>query len=459
MSMRPHRAQGCPTLVLLTLATAVVVAVPVVADDWPQWRGADRLAVWHETGIVETLPDELKVAWRTPIGSGYSGPAVADGRVFVSDWAEDPASRTLDGTERAIALDEQTGEVLWTYEWQTSYRMLQAVYAVGPRATPTVDGDRVYFLGATGRLFCFDVETGTVMWEKDYVAEYGASVDVWGMVSAPLVDGDRLITVAGGEPDALVVAFDKRTGDELWRAIEVTSEMGYTQPVIFEAGGVRQLIIWHSTALSSLNPETGEVYWEQPWDVVGSLTVTTPVKSGDYLLVSQFFGGSLMMRLSRDRPAATELWKGESRSELPDQTDGLHALVTTPVIIGDYFYGVGSYGELRGLDARTGQRLWTSQDLTFQGRWGSAVLVQHGDRYFVNNEAGFLILAQFTPTGYVELDRTRLIAPTSSSGTRTPHGRIARRMVNWVHPAYANGHIVVRNDEEIIRASLTAADY
>ena len=192
---------------------------------------------------------------------------------------------------------------------------------------------------------------------------------------------------------------------------------------------------------------------------MGSLTVTTPVKSGDYLLVSQFFGGSLMMRLGRDRPAATELWKGESRSELPDQTDGLHALVTTPVIIGDYFYGVGSYGELRGLDARTGQRLWISQDLTFQGRWGSAVLVRHGDRYFVNNEAGFLILAQFTPTGYVELDRTRLIAPTSSSGTRTPHGRIARRMVNWVHPAYANGHIVVRNDEEIIRASLIAADY
>ncbi|SVE37648.1 uncharacterized protein METZ01_LOCUS490502, partial [marine metagenome] len=238
---------------------------------------------------------------------------------------------------------------LWTYEWHPSYRLFQVVYAIGPRATPTVDGDRVYFLGATGRLFCFDVKTGTVIWEKDYVADFGASVDVWGMVSSPLVDGDRLITVAGGEPDALVVAFDKRTGDELWRAIEVTSEMGYTQPVIFEAGGVRQLIIWHPMALSSLNPETGEVYWEQPWEVAGSLSVATPVKSGDYLLVSQFFAGSLMMRLSRDRPDATELWRGKSRSELPDQTEGLHALVTTPAIMGDYVYGVGSYGELRGL--------------------------------------------------------------------------------------------------------------
>lgn len=457
--MQPHGLHGCRTLALLTLTVAVTVAVPVIADDWPQWRGPDRLGVWHETGIVETLPDELKVVWRTPIGGGYSGPVVADGRVFVSDWAEDPESRTLDGTERAIALDEQTGEVLWTYEWQTSYRMFQVVYAIGPRATPTVDDDRVYFLGATGRLFCFDVETGTVIWEKDYVADYGASVDVWGMVSSPLVDGDRLITVAGGEPDALVVAFDKRTGDELWRAIEVTSEMGYTQPVIFEAGGVRQLIIWHPMALSSLNPETGEVYWEQPWEVAGSLSVATPVKSGDYLLVSQFFSGSLMMRLSRDRPAATELWRGKSRSELPDQTEGLHALVTTPAIMGDYVYGVGSYGELRGLDARTGQRLWESPDLTFQGRWGSAVLVRHRDRYFVSNEEGFLILAQFTPNGYVELDRTRLIEPTSDSGTRTPHGRIAGRMANWSHPAYANGHIVHRNDKEIIRASLTAADY
>ena len=109
----------------------------------------------------------------------------------------------------------------------------------GPRATPTVDGDRVYFLGATGRLFCLNVETGQIIWEKDFVAEYGTNVPTWGTVSAPLVDGDRLITVVGGEPDALVVAFDKRTGDEVWRAVEVVGEMGYGQPVIYEAGGAR----------------------------------------------------------------------------------------------------------------------------------------------------------------------------------------------------------------------------
>jgi outer membrane protein assembly factor BamB len=454
--------QQYPQIKSIALIVGVVLTglgTSVLADDWPQWRGLDRLGVWQETGIVEKLPDELRVSWRTSIRSGYSGPAVAHGRVFVTDWMEDPGSRTLDGTERALALDEETGAVLWTHEWQTSYRMMSVSYAVGPRATPTVDGDRVYIVGATGRLFCFDVETGGILWQKDFVAEYGTRVPVWGIVSAPLVENDLLITVVGGLPDALVIAFDKYTGEEQWRAIEVGAEMGYAQPVIFEAGGARQLIIWHPEALTSLNPETGERYWEQPWEVSMGVTVATPVRSGEYLLVSQFFKGSLMMRLNQDRPDATRLWQGQSRSELPGDTDTLHAMVTTPLIIGDYIYGVGSYGELRGLDARTGERLWMSPDMTAQARWSTAFLVQHKERYFVNNDEGFLILAQFTPAGYVELDRTRLISPTSGSGSRTPHGRIAERMVNWTHPAYANGHVVHRNDREIIRSSLRAADY
>ena len=444
---------------LVCVFAACAQAVSVSAEDWPQWRGTDRLALWQETGIVGELPDVLSVKWSTELRSGYSGPAVANGRIFISDWLEDPDSRTLDGTERALAIDEQTGEILWFHEWQTSYRMLSISYAIGPRATPTVDDDRVYFVGGTGRLFCLDAATGRVLWEKDYVAEYDTSVPVWGIVSGPLVDGELLITVVGGEPDAGVVAFNKFTGEEVWRAITVGSEMGYAQPVIYEAGGVRQLIIWHPLALASLNPVTGEQYWEEPWDVSMGVTVATPVRTGDYLLVSQFFNGSMMMRLNSDRPDATMLWKGQSRSELPGETDTIHAMVTTPLIIGDHVYGVDSYGELRGLDARTGERLWMSPDMTAQVRWSTAFLVRHGDRYLVNNDEGFLISAQFTPTGYVELSRTRLIEPTSSSGTRTPHGSISERIVNWSHPAYANGHIVHRNDEKLIRASLLESDY
>ena len=444
--------------VVLIVAGVAWGAQSLAADDWPQWRGAGRLAVWHEDGIVDRFPDDgLKVTWRAPVRSGFAGPAVADGRVFVLDWQEDPESRTLDGTERLVALDEETGEVLWTHEWGTTYRMLQGSYAVGPRATPTVDGDRVYALGATGMLHCLDVETGELLWQKSYIEDYDTSVATWGIASAPLVDGERLIAIVGGEPDALVVAFDKRTGEELWRALDVVGEMGYGQPVIYEAGGVRQLIVWHAAALASLDPETGEVYWEEPWEVGAGMSVATPVRDGNYLLVSQFYNGSLMMRLDTDRPGATMLWKGGSRSEMPGETEGLHALITTPIVNGENVYGVGSYGELRGLDARTGERLWMSGEMTAQARWGTAFMVRHGDRYFVSNDEGYLIIARFTPEGYVELDRTMLLEATSSAGFG-PQRRFDR-LVSWAHPAFANRHVVQRNDREVIRASLAAADY
>ena len=210
----------------------------------------------------------------------------------------------MDGTERLLVLDEETGRILWTHEWHTSYRMLQPINATGPRATPTVDGDRVYVVGATGMLICLDVTTGKRLWHTDYVKDFDTSVPPWGVTSAPLVDAHRLIAIVGGEPDALVVAFDKRSGVELWRSLRVDSEAGYGQPVIYEAGGVRQLIVWHPRGLSALNPETGYVYWEQEWQTQDGVTIATPVNSGEYLLVSQLYYGSLMMRLSPDRPTA-----------------------------------------------------------------------------------------------------------------------------------------------------------
>jgi len=458
MTQHARNQRGRPGILLGLVALGVVLVLgSVEAEDWPQFRGPGRLGVWHETGIVDEFPDSgLKFTWRVPIRSGFSGPAVADGRVFVTDWEEDPESRLMDGTERVLALDEQTGEVLWSYSWGATYRSFLPSYAGGPMATPTVDGNRVYVLGATGQLWCLDVETGAVIWHRNFVTEYDAGLPPWGTPSAPLVDGDQLITVVGGEPDALVVSFNKHTGAEIWRALQAVGGSS-SHPIIYEAGGVRQLIIWHTRALVSLDPSTGETYWEEPWDVGVSMNVVTPVKAGNYLLVSQFYNGSMMMQLSTDRPDATLMWKGSSRSELPGETDGLHAVITPPQIVGDYVYGVGSYGELRGLDARTGERLWMSPDMTPQARWGGAFIVQHGDRYFVSNDDGDLIIAQFTPEGYIEIDRTTLIVPVTSAGygPRKRHDRI----VNWAHPAYANRHIVQRNAEEIVRASLAAEDY
>ena len=432
---------------------SALFASTLVAEDWPQWRGRDRLGVWHETGILEKFPEGgLEVTWRAPVGSGYAGPAVADGRVYVLDWVKKEDTRTMEGTERLLVLDEKTGEKLWEHGWTTGYGSIMASYAIGPRATPTVDGDVVYVMGAVGHLLALATSTGKVLWSRDFVEEYDTSVPIWGTTSAPLVDGDLLIAVAGAEPDGKVVAYDKKTGEERWRALSSDYEMGYPQPIIFETGGKRQLIIWDPQFVSSLDPATGEIYWQQPFDVKGGMSVTTPVLSDGRLLVSQFYGGSMLLGLSESEPRAELLWKGESNSEMPDQTDGLHSLITTPIIEGDTIYGVGSYGELRGLDLETGERLWMSDQMTRQGRWGAAFLVKNGDRYFVNNDTGDLIIARFTREGYVEVDRTRLIEPTSSAGFG-PRRRFDAA-VNWSHPAYANGHIVARNDEEVIRASL-----
>ncbi len=417
------------------------------ADDWPEWRGEGRRGVWKETGILEAFaPEGLDFKWRTPIRSGYAGPAVSNGRIFVADWKQQPESLTLDGTERLLCLDQETGRVLWSDEWATSYRVLMASYAIGPRATPTVDEDRVYVVGATGVLRCLDAETGRLIWSKDFVQDYGTSVAIWGISSSPLVDGDRLICLVGGEPDAKVMAFDKRTGREIWRSLSSEWELGYAQPVILEGGGQRQLIIWHPKALAALVPETGKVLWEIPFKVGAGMTVATPVWQDGKLLISQFYGGSMMLRLNPDRPAAQMLWKGKSTSEMPKRTDGLHSLLTTPIIQGDYIYGICSYGQLRCLEAETGKRIWETLDMTEFNRWAAAFMVRHGDRYFVNNDQGDLIIARFTPERYVEVDRTKLIEPTTKLGRK--------RLVHWSHPAYSNGHIYVRNDKEILSASL-----
>ena len=427
---------------LLTIGAAALHA-----DDWPEFRGRGRLGVWNETGILETFPEEgLAVRWRTPIKHGFAGPAVAAGRVFVTDFER---TRGLDGTERILCLDEATGEILWTYSWEANYAGIS--WDEGPRATPTVDGDRVYALGATGVLTALAVETGELIWRTSFIEDYGAEVPTWGFASAPLVDGNRLIAIVGAALNAKVVAFDKLTGAEVWRALSsIESGPGVGQPIMIEAGGVRQLIIWHPLAVSSLNPATGEVYWEQPFQVGWDMTVATPVQRGPDLFVTTFYDGPMMLALDNDRPGAELHWRGSSNSEI--LTDGLHAVIGTPIIDGDHIYGFGSYGQLRCLVAATGERVWETQEATGErARWTSAFMVRHEDRVFINNDHGDLIIARLSPEGYEEISRTSLIAPTSRPGNRRE-----LTYVNWSHPAYANQHIYARNDEEIISASLAA---
>ena len=434
--------------------SCVVVALgsaTLGADDWPEWRGRGRLGEWRETGIVDTLPAEgLKATWRTPVNAGYTGPAVAGGRVFVVDSRRVKANQAI---ERALAIDEQTGKVLWTREWQTDYSGLQLVYAIGPRATPTVDGDVVYVLGAMGNLLALDVKTGDVIWQKDYVADFNASIPSWGTTSAPLVDGDRLICLTAGEPDAKLVALDKRTGKEIWRALSSDSEPGYSQPIIIEAGGVRQLIMFHAEGISSLDPVTGKVHWEIEHRVQMGIVVATPVQSGQHLFFTSQYGGARMLQLDASKPAASILWSGKGEQDPGfnhDTPDTVNSVIGTPVVDGGYVYGLDNDGQLRCLELATGKQLWkTDAVLKEHAMYGTAFFVKQGNRYFINNDRGELIIATLSPAGFNEISRVKLVEPT--------HPYVRRRQLSnvlWSHAAYANRHIVVRNDNEIVRFSL-----
>jgi len=435
----------------ILLATALTAE----ADDWPQWRGPRRDGVWRESGVAETLPPKLRYRWKTEIGGGFAGPAVAAGRVYVTDRLVAPGQNVAEsrwdvtdpvaGSERVLCLDAATGRILWTRPYERRYEIS---YPTGPRATPTVVDGKVYSVGAMGDLVCLDADTGEVLWARRYIEDFGTRMNPWGMASAPLLDGQKLIVLTGGRPGACVLALDKDTGREIWRSLEA-EDPGYSSPILIDAGGERQLVVWNSLGVYALDPETGGVYWHQPYETKMAHSVATPVFDArrGLLFVSSFFDGPRMMRLSADAPEAELLWQGYSHSELSGNTEGLHSLMCTPAFVDGYLYGVCSYGQLRCLEAETGRRIWEALEATGEGRWSNAFLIRHGDRFFLFNEHGELITAELSPLGYRETSRAALIEPTARAGRRT---------VVWCHPAFANRAVYVRNDHQIVCADLAA---
>ena len=430
-------------LVLGVVLLTVGAMAQVRADDWPEWLGRGRLGVWNETSLVDALPANLPVSWRVPINKGYSGPSVAGGRVFVTDARRAVGDKVI---ERVLVLDERTGKTLWTKEWETDYSAMVDTWAIGPVATPTVDGERVYVVGRMGDLLALNVSDGRVLWQRNYERDFGTIMPLYGTTSAPIVDGDRLITVVGGADNANFVGFNKLTGKEVWRARSSDPEPGYSQPIVIEAGGVRQFIAWDANGISGLDPATGKAYWDIPFTVQLALTIATPQRSGPYLFVATHYSGARMLKLDDKKPAATLLWSNDASKE-----DTINPSTSTPVIQGDYVYGLSNYGVLRCLELATGKLVWETQALTKEHvMYASAYFVRNGDRYFINNDRGELVIAKLSPKGYEEISRSTLIVPTHPQIRRRAAGLVA----HWSQPAYANKHLITRNDNEIVRVSL-----
>ncbi|MFO0536163.1 MAG: PQQ-binding-like beta-propeller repeat protein [Planctomyces sp.] len=419
----------------------------VSADDWPQWMGPQRDNVWREDGLLEKFPaGGPKVLWSTPVAGGYSGPAVSGGKVCITDYVtadnvkvDNFDRREFSGTERIHCLDEATGKVLWTHEYPVKYSIS---YPAGPRCTPVMHEGLVYALGAEGHLFCLSTDSGKVVWSHDLKKEYSTTAPLWGYAAHPLIDGDNLLTLAGGE-GTHIVALNRLTGQEVWRSTSSGAQgQGYCPPTIINHGGVRQLIMYKPDAVVSLDPATGKQYWSLPYEASNGSIIMSPVLSGNYLYAAGYSNKSLMMELDPARPAARELWRDKSNIICPVNVQ--------PFLDKEVLYGFDQKGVLRALTIPDGKRLWETSDAIGKRPAGSetAFIERQGSRYVLFNELGELLLAELTAEGYREIDRAKVIEPSNFAFGRE---------VVWSMPAFANRHVYLRNDNQIICVDFAAA--
>jgi outer membrane protein assembly factor BamB len=433
-------------LFLISLLAWATTPSITLSDEWPQWLGPTRDGHWRETGIIEEFPSGgANILWRKPIHGGYAGPAVAAGRIYVMDFVlsegdptPNPDKRSeVKGQERVLCLDAKSGEPVWTYAYDCNYAIS---YPSGPRCTPTIAGGKIYALGAEGNLACLDANDGKVLWSKELKKEYKCESPIWGFTGHPLVDGDRLYCLVGGK-GSIAVCFDRHTGKEIWRSID-DKDAGYCPPSFIEIDGVRQLVYWTPSAVHGLDPKDGKIAWSIPLEPGYGMSIAMPRQSGKYLFAAGTGMKSVLIELSDKGKKAKEVYRGE-------KTTSLFPVNSTPIVDGDYLYGVCTRGELRCVELKTGKRLWeTFVPTTGETRplnSGTAFLIKNGDRYFIFNEKGDLIIAKLSPAKYEEISRVNLLEPTSDA--------FGRKVV-WSCPAFAQRCAFVRNDKEIVCVSL-----
>jgi outer membrane protein assembly factor BamB len=417
----------CPAA---ALALALVHAAAARADDWPQWRGPNRDGVFSEMGILETLPaDRLDVRWRVPVGIGFSSPVTADQRVFVTDSVlENPKAR-----ERIHAFDAATGRRAWNYTYEVKYPEIafDESFLRGPVATPIVEAGRLYTLGASGVVCCLKADNGELLWRKDLQSQY-PQTEIYPS-SSPLIEGGLLILLVGAKPGASVIALDKATGKEVWKALDEGPTA--SSPIVVEAGGARQLIIWTDRSVTALNPATGITIWRQRLNTTQDAAVSTPVYERGRLLI-----GGLMMRLDPDRPAAETVWP-RSRAE----SWRVLSNTSTAVLRDGYVYSARSFGEFVCLDAKTGEEIWSTDRVTDRKSGASVHATIVGEFALLYTDRGELIRTRLNPQGYQEVGRTRVLEPDVT---------FSGRKCAWAAPAFSNGCIYARTNKQLVCASL-----
>ncbi|MEO1526778.1 MAG: PQQ-binding-like beta-propeller repeat protein [Planctomycetota bacterium] len=429
------------------------------AEDWPQWNGPRRDGTLDASGYSAAIPAQgLKKLWSHPVSFGYSGPVVADGKVFILDYVKESGSITnnagkrdeLTGMERAVCFDAQTGNRRWQLEYSRPYAVS---YGGGPRATPVVADGVLYMLGSEGDLIAIDSKNGKKLWQRQFNDEFGAKTPMWGHAASPLVFRNTLVCMVGGK-DSLVVAFDLKSGKEVWRALS-SEETGYCPPTLFRHGKEEQLVVWSPTEISSLDPTTGAVSWQHPLKPDYGMSILPPMKDGSLLYTCGEGSKSVMLRLNELSAGVSEVWTGQPKR-------GLYLATSNGIFHEGYLYGADiRSGALVCARASDGEQQWQSALPTTGskrgrgGAHGSAFLIRligdghGGNECFILSETGAMISAVLSPEGYKETGRFQAVTPTLKTMGRT---------ALWTYPAVADGKLFVRNDEEVICYELLKAE-
>jgi len=389
---------------ILALATfSALVSTHAAAADWPHYRGPALNGSTAEGigGFPVGGPREL---WRVQLGTGLSSVTVADGRVFSAGFKE--------GREVLYCLSPANGRVLWKHSWPA--KLGAYLFEGGPRATPTVDGDRVYMLGADGHVACVTAAGGKPVWEKNLVSDFGGIRPDWGFSGSPTIDGKNVILDSGGK-GASTVALNKLTGQPVWKSGD--DEAGYGSAVPATLGGTRRILILKADALVALDAADGSEAGRADWKTSYKINAATPLLTGSRVVVSSAYNhGAAAFDFSGGKPS--QAWF----------TKSFNAHFNSPVQAGGSVFGVdGEAGKRRSavvcLDLASGDEKWRAKP----GTNGSLIVA--GDKLLIMTEAGDLVVAAASGAAYRELARKKVLT-----------GRC------WVQPTLANGKVYCKNN-------------
>ncbi len=424
--------------VLMLSLSAPAPKGPGEAGDWPQWRGPNRDDVSKETGLLKTWPkDGPKLLWQTDkCGVGHGSPSVAAGRIYLmgGEDADKGANEFL------VCLDAKDASEIWRKPLDTAEGTYIFGYGNGPRGTPTVDGEKVYVLGAKGDLRCFAAKDGALVWGKNLVKDFGGSMEPklsWGYSESVLIDGDRLLVTPGG-PKGAVACLNKATGEPFWRSTDLKDFAGYSSIVINEVEGVKHYVQQTMDGVAGVGVD-GKLLWKQGDLNYKVAVIPTPILYKNYVFVSSGYGaGCALIRLTKDGDGLKHEVVYKKNKYIVNHHGGV-------VRVGEHVYAYSEGGgftclEFTKSDTADGPKpVWQTrkEDKVEKG----AVIYADGSLYLYGEESATVVKAAATPAGFKEEGRFTLPALGKLNNKKGKH---------WAHPVIANGKLYMRDNEMLM---------